>query len=126
MRGCICCSTHLKPGFDVNYTTRRLDAGQAFFLPPTKLGTFHVPPTQRFVLEGKKLVLVSSRALGNQTVLLERSGELVSKQGLMARVWPPAFIKPANLMDHMSVPRAAAAAIALSSTFSDSPQLEGD
>jgi DNA-binding winged helix-turn-helix (wHTH) protein len=31
------------------------------------------------------------------TVLLERPGELVSKQELMARVWPNAFVEPANL-----------------------------
>jgi DNA-binding winged helix-turn-helix (wHTH) protein len=39
------------------------------------------------------------------TVLLERPGELVSKQKLMARVWPNVFVEPANLTVHMSALR---------------------
>jgi DNA-binding winged helix-turn-helix (wHTH) protein len=39
------------------------------------------------------------------TVLLERPGELVSKQELMARVWPNVFVDPANLTVHMSALR---------------------
>jgi DNA-binding winged helix-turn-helix (wHTH) protein len=39
------------------------------------------------------------------TVLLERPGELVSKQELMARVWPNVFVEPANLTVHMSALR---------------------
>ena len=37
--------------------------------------------------------------------LLERPGELVSKQELMARVWPNVFVEPANLTVHMSALR---------------------
>src|SRR5262245_3165590 len=36
---------------------------------------------------------------------LERHGELVSKQDLMARVWPNVFVEPANLTVHMSALR---------------------
>jgi DNA-binding winged helix-turn-helix (wHTH) protein len=39
--------------------------------------------------------------------LLERHGELVSKQDLMARVWPNVFVEPANLTVHMSALRRA-------------------
>jgi hypothetical protein len=106
MRACIGRTTHLEPGFDVNCTTQRPDAGQAFVVPPTKvsLARCRLPSTQLFVLEGKKLVPVASRALDKQTVLPGRRGELVSKQELMARVWPRAFVEPANLMNHMSAP----------------------
>jgi DNA-binding winged helix-turn-helix (wHTH) protein len=38
-------------------------------------------------------------------VLLERPGELVSKQELMGRVWPRIFVEPANLTVHMSALR---------------------
>jgi DNA-binding winged helix-turn-helix (wHTH) protein len=38
-------------------------------------------------------------------VLLERPGELVSKQDLMARVWPSLFVEPANLTVHVSALR---------------------
>jgi DNA-binding winged helix-turn-helix (wHTH) protein len=39
--------------------------------------------------------------------LLERPGELVSKQELMGRVWPNIFVEPANLTVHMSALRRA-------------------
>jgi hypothetical protein len=95
MRACIGRTTHLEPGFDVNYTTQRPDAGQVFFVSPTKvaLARCRLPPAQLFVLEGKKLVPVASGALDKQTVLLGRRGDLVSKQELMARVWPRAFVE---------------------------------
>jgi DNA-binding winged helix-turn-helix (wHTH) protein len=37
--------------------------------------------------------------------LLKRPGELVSKQELMARVWPNTFVEPANLTVHISALR---------------------
>jgi DNA-binding winged helix-turn-helix (wHTH) protein len=37
--------------------------------------------------------------------LLERAGELVSKQELMGRVWPNVFVEPANLTVHISALR---------------------
>jgi len=52
-----------------------------------------------------KPVSLGSRALEILTVLLERPGELVSKQELMARVWPNVFVEPANLTVHMSALR---------------------
>jgi len=39
------------------------------------------------------------------TVLLERPGELVSRQELMARVWPDIFVGPNNLTVHISALR---------------------
>jgi DNA-binding winged helix-turn-helix (wHTH) protein len=38
-------------------------------------------------------------------VLLERPGELVTGQELMARVWPNLFVEPANLTVHISALR---------------------
>jgi DNA-binding winged helix-turn-helix (wHTH) protein len=38
-------------------------------------------------------------------VLLERPGELVTRQELMARVWPTLFVEPANLTVHISALR---------------------
>jgi DNA-binding winged helix-turn-helix (wHTH) protein len=40
-------------------------------------------------------------------VLLERPGELVTRQELMARVWPNVFVEPANLSVHVSALRRA-------------------
>jgi DNA-binding winged helix-turn-helix (wHTH) protein len=59
------------------------------------------------LLEEDKQVSLGSRALEILTVLLERPGELVSKQELMARVWPNVFVEPANLTVHISALRRA-------------------
>jgi DNA-binding response OmpR family regulator len=74
---------------------------------PTEIsfGPFRLLPTQFLLLEGDKAVPLGSRALEILTVLLERPGELVSKQELMARVWPNVFVEPANLTVHMSALR---------------------
>ena len=68
-------------------------------------GPFRLLPTQFLLLEDDKPVSLGSRALEILTVLLEHPGELVSKQELMARVWPNVFVEPANLAVHMSALR---------------------
>src|SRR6516164_291151 len=70
-------------------------------------GPFRLLPTQFLLLEGDKQVPLGSRALEILVALLERRGELVSKQDLMARVWPDAFVESANLTVHMSALRRA-------------------
>jgi DNA-binding winged helix-turn-helix (wHTH) protein len=70
-------------------------------------GPFCLLPTQFLLREGDKPVPLGSRALEILIVLLERRGELVSKQDLMARVWPNVFVEPANLTVHMSALRRA-------------------
>jgi DNA-binding winged helix-turn-helix (wHTH) protein len=74
---------------------------------PTEMsfGPFRLLPTQFLLLEGDKRVPLGSRALEILIVLLERAGDLVSKQELMGRVWPNIFVVPANLTVHMSALR---------------------
>jgi DNA-binding winged helix-turn-helix (wHTH) protein len=62
-------------------------------------------PSQFLLLEGDKPVPLGSRALELLIALLERPGELITKQELMARVWPNVFVEPANLTVHMSALR---------------------
>jgi DNA-binding winged helix-turn-helix (wHTH) protein len=71
---------------------------------PTEIsvGPFRLLPKQFLLLEGNKRVPVGSRAMEILSVLLERPGELVSKQELMDRVWPNVFVEPANLTVHIS------------------------
>jgi DNA-binding winged helix-turn-helix (wHTH) protein len=64
-------------------------------------------PAQFLLLEGDKPVPLGSRAMHILIVLLERPGELVTKQELMARVWPNVFVEPANLSVHISALRRA-------------------
>jgi DNA-binding winged helix-turn-helix (wHTH) protein len=70
-------------------------------------GPFRLLPTQFLLLERDKPVHLGSRALEILIILLERRGELVSKQELMGRVWPNIFVEPANLSVHMSALRRA-------------------
>ena len=78
-------------------------------LVPTDVsfGPFRLLPTQFLLMEGERPVPIGSRALEILIALLERRGELVSKQDLMARVWPNVFVEPANLTVHMSALRRA-------------------
>jgi DNA-binding winged helix-turn-helix (wHTH) protein len=70
-------------------------------------GPFRLLPTQFLLMEGDKPVPLGSRALEILIVLLERRGELVSKQDLTARVWPNVFVDPSNLTVHVSALRRA-------------------
>ena len=68
-------------------------------------GPFRLLPAQFLLLEGDKPVPLGSRALQILIALVERRGELVSNQELMARVWPNIFVEPANLTVHISALR---------------------
>jgi DNA-binding winged helix-turn-helix (wHTH) protein len=70
-------------------------------------GPFRLLPTQFLLLEGDKPVPLGSRALDILIVLLERPGELVTKQELIARVWPNLFVEPHSLTVHISALRRA-------------------
>jgi DNA-binding winged helix-turn-helix (wHTH) protein len=64
-------------------------------------GHFRLCPGQRLLTEADKPVRLGSRAFDILVALLERPGELVSKEELMARVWPNTFVAPANLAVHI-------------------------
>jgi DNA-binding winged helix-turn-helix (wHTH) protein len=74
---------------------------------PTEIpfGPFRLLPTQFLLLEGDKPVPPGSRALEILMALLERPGELISRQELMARVWPNVHVGPENLTVHISALR---------------------
>ena len=70
-------------------------------------GPFCLLPTELLLREGDTPVPLGSRALEILIALLERRGELVSKQDLMARVWPNLFVHHSNLAVHISALRRA-------------------
>jgi DNA-binding winged helix-turn-helix (wHTH) protein len=109
---------HPEPAFDVGRAVQRPHAARALFekkrtepagATPAEVsfGPFRLLRTQFLLLEGDKPVRLGSRALEILIALLERHGELVSKQDLMARVWPNVFVEPANLTVHISALRRA-------------------
>jgi DNA-binding winged helix-turn-helix (wHTH) protein len=89
-------ANQLKTGKPAGATTREIS-----------FGPFRLLPAQFLLLEGDKPVALGSRALAILIVLLERPGALVSKQELMAQVWPNTFVEPANLNVHISALRRA-------------------
>jgi predicted ATPase/DNA-binding winged helix-turn-helix (wHTH) protein len=70
-------------------------------------GSFKLLPVQRLLLEGGRPVRLGSRALDILIALVERPGELISKDELMARVWPTTFVEQANLTVHITALRRA-------------------
>src|SRR5712691_9722337 len=60
-------------------------------------GPFRLLPERRLLLEGDKPVRLGSRALDLLIALIERPGELVGKDELMARAWRDTFVEEGNL-----------------------------
>jgi len=73
------------------------DRTDGFVAGAILFGSFRLLPAQRLLLEGDKSVQLGSRALDILISLVERPGDLVSKEELMARAWPKIFVGPANL-----------------------------
>ena len=90
-----------RPFFATRAETTRAAPAEVLF------GPFRLLPTQFLLLEGDKPVALGSRSLEILIVLLERRGELVSKQELMTRVWPNIWVEPGNLTVHISALRRA-------------------
>jgi predicted ATPase/DNA-binding winged helix-turn-helix (wHTH) protein len=65
--------------------------------PTIAFGPFQLLPTRRLLLEADRPVRLGSRALEILIALVERPGELVGKNELMARVWPSTFVEEGNL-----------------------------
>jgi DNA-binding winged helix-turn-helix (wHTH) protein len=64
-------------------------------------------PAQRLLRYADKPVPLGSRALDILIALVERSGELLGKDELMARIWPKIFVHPGNLTVHIAALRRA-------------------
>jgi predicted ATPase/DNA-binding winged helix-turn-helix (wHTH) protein len=72
-------------------------------------GPFHLHLDRRLLLEGGRSLRVGSRALEVLIALVERASELVSKDELMARVWPNTTVEESNLKVHIAALRRALA-----------------
>ncbi len=62
-----------------------------------RFGPFLLQPERQLLLKLDAPVRIGGRALDLLTLLVERAGELVSKQELMSRAWPDIFVEEANL-----------------------------
>jgi DNA-binding winged helix-turn-helix (wHTH) protein len=70
-------------------------------------GPFHLIPIQRLLLEREKPLRLGSRALEILIALVERHNELVTKEELMARVWPNVFVVEQSYGTHCCAPQGA-------------------
>jgi predicted ATPase/DNA-binding winged helix-turn-helix (wHTH) protein len=70
-------------------------------------GPFSLLPERRLLLEGDRQVRLGSRAFDILVSLVERAGEVVDKEQLIARAWPQTYVEEANLKIQMSALRRA-------------------
>ena len=70
-------------------------------------GPYRIHPCQRLVLEAGRPLRLGRRAVDILLVLLEQAGNVVSKQELIARVWPKSVVEDGNLRVHMAALRKA-------------------
>ena len=68
-------------------------------------GRFRLLPAARILYDGDQRLKVGGRALEILLVLVERAGDLVSKQELIARVWPGLHVDEGALRVHVSALR---------------------
>ncbi|WP_448651928.1 ATP-binding protein [Pseudomonas fluorescens] len=70
-------------------------------------GPYRIHPRQRLVLEAGRPLRLGRRAVDILLILLEHAGKVVSKQELIARVWPTTVVEDGNLRVHMAALRKA-------------------
>src|SRR5258708_16291741 len=75
--------------------------------PPISFGPYRLLTDQRLLLEGDRPVRLGSRAFDILAALVERSGEVIGKEQLIARAWPQTFVEESNLKIQMSALRRA-------------------
>lgn len=67
-----------------------------------RFGPFLLQPERQLLLKRDAPVRIGGRALDLLTLLVERAGELVTKQELISRTWPDTFVEEGNLKVNMS------------------------
>jgi predicted ATPase/DNA-binding winged helix-turn-helix (wHTH) protein len=73
--------------------------------PAISFGVFRLDVARRLLLEGDKPVRLGGRAFDILAALVERAGEVVTKEALIARVWPQTLVEEANLKLQVSALR---------------------
>lgn len=68
-------------------------------------GPFRLDVSARALYRGDEFVPVTPKALDTLFVLVEQAGKLVSKDELMQRVWPDAFVEEGSIANNISMLR---------------------
>ena len=72
-----------------------------------RFGPFTLRPAQRVLAEGASRIPLGSRAFDILQLLVERAGTFVSKNEIVARVWPDTVVVEGNLRVHVTALRKA-------------------
>jgi predicted ATPase/DNA-binding winged helix-turn-helix (wHTH) protein len=72
-------------------------------------GPYRLYPARQFLLHGEKPLRLGSRAMSLLIVLVERAGELVTKEELIEKAWPETYVEEVNLRVHVAAIRRALA-----------------
>ena len=70
-----------------------------------EFGPFLLDPTQGLLAEGTKNVPLTQKAFQTLLALVERRGQIVSKEELLQRVWPNTYVGEATLAQNVSTLR---------------------
>lgn len=70
-------------------------------------GPYRIYPGQRLVMEAGQPLRLGRRAMDILLILLQHAGQVVSKQELIAGVWPKSVVEDINLRVHMAALRKA-------------------
>lgn len=72
-----------------------------------EFGRFRVNIAERLLLRDGEVVPLTPKVFDILLTLIENSGQVVSKDGLMKRVWPDSFVEEGNLTQNISLLRKA-------------------
>lgn len=72
-----------------------------------EFGRFRVDTAQRLLLRDQEIVALTPKVFEMLLTLVESSGEVVSKDSLMKKVWPDTFVEEGNLTQSISLLRKA-------------------
>ncbi|MCX6597729.1 MAG: alpha/beta fold hydrolase, partial [Acidobacteria bacterium] len=84
-----------------------LNDGSTAAQPPGaySFGPFRLLPAERQLLRHGRPVAVTPKALDLLCLLVQNRGHVLSKDEIMSRLWPEAFVEEGNLVQHISVLR---------------------
>jgi DNA-binding winged helix-turn-helix (wHTH) protein len=91
----------------LNWVKGRLTRGCVMGETAISFGPFRLLAARRLLLEGDKSVRLGSRAFDILTALVDRAGEVVGKDELIAQAWPATYVEEANLKIQVSALRRA-------------------
>src|SRR5690349_13086041 len=70
-----------------------------------EFGPFRLEVSSRSLFRGGEFVPVTPKALDTLYVLVEEAGHVVSKEDLLQRVWPGAFVEEGSIANNISMLR---------------------